>query len=106
VIARPVLTVVRAPAGTMSQMQFMVDALPFIIGRTEGRMIINEANVSRRHAQISYDDARQAYMLTDLQSSNGTKVNEQRLTPGQPVQLNSGTMIGFGPNVTLRFDMS
>jgi pSer/pThr/pTyr-binding forkhead associated (FHA) protein len=101
-----VLTVIRAPAGVFSQAQVMVDSLPFVIGRTEGRLIVNEANVSRRHAQITYDDARQAYFLTDLQSSNGTRINEQRLNPGQPVQLTNGTVIGIGPNVTIRFTMS
>ena len=106
VISRPVLTVIRAPAGAVSQAQVMVDSLPFVIGRTEGRLVVNEANVSRRHAQITYDDARQAYFLTDLQSSNGTHINEQRLNPGQPVQLTNGTVIGFGPNVTIRFTMS
>jgi hypothetical protein len=106
VISRPVLTVIRAPAGAVSQAQVMVDSLPFVIGRTEGRLLVNEANVSRRHAQITYDDARQAYYLTDLQSSNGTRINEQRLNPGQPVQLTNGTVIGFGPNVTIRFTMS
>jgi VWFA-related protein len=105
-IARPILTVIRAPAGALSQPQVMVDSLPFVIGRTEGRLVINEGNVSRRHAQITYDDARQAYVLTDLQSSNGTKLNEQRLTPGVPVLLNNGAVIGLGPNVTLRFSMS
>lgn len=106
VIARPILTVVRAPAGAMSAAQMMVDSLPFVIGRTEGRLTINEANVSRRHAQITYDDARRAYFITDLQSSNGTRVNDQRLPAGQPYQLNSGSMIGFGPNVIIRFDIT
>lgn len=106
VIAKPILTVVRAPAGAMSAAQMMVDSLPFVIGRTEGRLTINEANVSRRHAQITYDDARRAYFITDLQSSNGTRVNEQRLPAGQPYQLSSGAMIGFGPNVIIRFDIT
>ena len=105
-VARPILTVIRAPAGAMSTAQMMVDSLPFVIGRTEGRLTINEANVSRRHAQITYDDARRAYFITDLQSSNGTRVNEQRLPGGQPYQLNSGAMIGFGPNVIIRFDIT
>lgn len=106
VIATPVLTVIRAPSGAMSQAQVMVDSLPFVIGRTEGSLIINDPNVSRRHAQIFYDDARRAYYLTDLQSSNGTLVNEKRLAPGQPAQLTNGAVIGLGANVTLRFTMS
>jgi len=106
VLSRPFLTVVRAPAGAAPQGRVMVDSLPFVIGRSEGHLNIAEPNVSRRHAQISYDAARQAYYLTDLQSSNGTRLNEQRLAAGQPVHLSGGALIGLGPNVTVRFDIS
>jgi S-DNA-T family DNA segregation ATPase FtsK/SpoIIIE len=103
---RPFLTVIRAPAGLAAPGRTTIDQLPFVIGRTEGNLNILEPNISRRHAQITYDDARQAYFLTDLNSSNGTRLNEQRLTSGQPVRLAGGAMIGLGPNVTIRFDMS
>jgi pSer/pThr/pTyr-binding forkhead associated (FHA) protein len=41
-----------------------------------------------------------------LQSSNGTRLNEQRLNPGQPAVLSNGAVIALGPNVTLRFSIS
>ncbi len=104
-ISRPFITVIRAPAGLAPAGRIIVDQLPFIMGRSEGNLNIQEPNISRRHAQITYDDARQAYYLTDLNSSNGTRLNEQRLTAGQPVHLAGGAMIGLGPNVTVRFDM-
>ncbi|HSO11391.1 MAG TPA: FHA domain-containing protein, partial [Anaerolineales bacterium] len=100
------LTVVQA-AGTVTPTGIVtLQSFPFIIGRTEGGLIIGEQNVSRKHAQITFDAARNAFYLTDLNSSNGTRLNNQRLTPEQPTQLTSGTMIGIGPNVVLRFEIS
>jgi FHA domain len=106
VIARAYLTVIRTPAGTASPGRISVDQFPFVIGRSEGHFNIQDPNISRRHAQITYDDVRRAYFVTDLQSSNGTRVNEQRLPAGQPFQLAAGSMIGLGPNVIIRFDIS
>jgi pSer/pThr/pTyr-binding forkhead associated (FHA) protein len=80
--------------------------LPFIIGRTEGALVIQNPNISRKHAQITFDVAQHTYLITDLNSSNGTTVNAQRLVPGQGARLTSGVVIGLGPNITLRFDLS
>ena len=105
-VARAYLTVIRTPAGTASPGRISVDQFPFVIGRSEGHFNVQDPNISRRHAQITYDDVRRAYFITDLQSSNGTRVNEQRLPAGQPFQLTAGAMIGLGPNVIIRFDIS
>jgi FHA domain/von Willebrand factor type A domain len=83
----------------------LISPLPFLIGRTEGAFVIQNANISRKHAQITYDAAQRAYFITDLNSSNGTRLNSQRLTPGQAARLASGTVIGLGPNISVRFDL-
>ena len=107
VIAKASLMVVRSPEDAINQgQQIALAQFPFVIGRLEGSLIIKDANISRRHAQITYEVASRSYFITDLNSSNGTRVNEQRLAPGQPVQLTRGAVIGLGPNVTLRFELS
>jgi VWFA-related protein len=83
----------------------LISPLPFVIGRTEGAYNIQNANISRKHAQITYDESQRAYFITDLNSSNGTSLNSQRLAPGQAARLTSGAVIGLGPNVTVRFDV-
>ncbi len=103
---RATLTVLQAGGGIYAQSSAVVTPLPFVIGRTEGAFIIQEPNISRRHAQISYEASQNAYFITDLNSSNGTRLNQQRLPSGQPVRLESGSVIGLGPNVILRFDLS
>ena len=58
------------------------------------------AGLSRRHARLSRQDNR--YWIEDLNSVNWTYLNQQRLTPEQPVPLNDGDLLRLG-NVLLTF---
>jgi hypothetical protein len=51
---------------------------------------------SRQHALIVYDDATGTLTVEDLNSSNGTFVNRERVYPGQPRQLFVGNTIQIG----------
>jgi VWFA-related protein len=64
VVARAYLTVIRTPAGTASPGRISVDQFPFVIGRSEGHFNIQDPNISRRHAQITYDDVRRVLSPT------------------------------------------
>ncbi len=60
------------------------------IGRAaECRIVIEDSEVSRHHARLSYDDAR--WTITDLGSTNGTAVNGEELS--QPQQLSDGDIV-------------
>src|SRR5205807_690876 len=49
-------------------------ATPFTIGREEGNLLrLTDERVSRYHAKIQQDGG--DYVLTDLESTNGTRVN-------------------------------
>jgi len=50
-----------------------------MIGRVEGNLLIQDANLSRHHAQITFDGASRTYFITDLNSSNGSRLNGVRL---------------------------
>lgn len=50
--------------------------------------------VSRQHASISFVDG--SFVLEDLNSSNGTWVNENRLAANQPRPLRNGDVIRLG----------
>lgn len=50
--------------------------------------------VSRRHVKIRRVLA--GYEITDLESTNGTWVNEQRLSPNKPYPLASGALLRLG----------
>lgn len=51
--------------------------------------------ISRRHA--SFTCTEEQCIITDLKSSNGTKVNETRLAPNEPHPLKNGDVIEIGP---------
>lgn len=57
--------------------------------------------VSRRHVQIFCD--REPYRIVDLESRNGTKVNDLPLPANQPRELHDGDRIAIGP-FTLTFE--
>jgi pSer/pThr/pTyr-binding forkhead associated (FHA) protein len=64
-----------------------------VIGR-EGDIAFVDGKVSRRHAQIALED--EVAYLEDLGSTNGTKVGDRKLAPGERVALEAGTKISFG----------
>jgi pSer/pThr/pTyr-binding forkhead associated (FHA) protein len=70
---------------------------PVTIGREEGNLLrLNDERVSRFHAKVQLDD--NDYILTDLESTNGTRVN------GAVVQirrLRFGDRVGVGRSVLL-----
>ena len=106
IMPRAALTVLSTASTAAPKGPVAVAPLPFIIGRSEGALVIQDSNISRKHAQITYNDQQRAFFITDLESSNGTRVNNQRIAPNQPTRLDNGTVLGLGPHTTLRFDVN
>ncbi|MGE0479352.1 MAG: ATP-binding protein [Phycisphaerae bacterium] len=63
-----------------------------LIGRTSDQVPLTDHTVSRRHAQV--DAAEGGWVLSDLDSANGTYVNGVRVT--RPVKLKHGDQIRVG----------
>jgi len=83
----------------------LVDQTEFTIGRTaEGQPILPDIDlstfeayaqgVSRLHAALKIHNQR--VVITDLGSSNGTRVNGQKIVPHVDYPLNHGDMIALG----------
>jgi pSer/pThr/pTyr-binding forkhead associated (FHA) protein len=71
-----------------------------IIGRTdENDLVINHRSISRNHAKITRDTETGRYTISDLQSSNGVRVNGQDYGK---VELRRADMVDLG-HVKLRF---
>ncbi len=68
---------------------------PYIsIGRSKDNdIIIDDLSVSRKHAILEKDEAGKFY-LTDLNSSNGTFVNNVRITEKTPITTNDHILLG------------
>lgn len=72
------------------------------IGRDiNNEIVINDAEVSRQHCRFQlYGDG---YVIEDLGSTNGTWVNEERISGTH--QLRPGEIIRLGDNVTLAYEV-
>jgi len=72
--------------------KYEVGAATTTIGRSPDNIIVlGDASVSSRHAEIRGDSGR--YSVHDLGSSNGTKLNDARI---QASELNNGDILSFG----------
>lgn len=80
---------------------FPLEHNEMFIGRELGNdIVINDPEVSRRHARIFVQGSN--YVIEDLGSTNGTTVNGQRLMG--PYLLRPGEIIQFGEKVRIQFE--
>lgn len=71
-----------------------------IIGRTdENDIVVNHRSISRNHAKVTRDPETGRYTISDLQSSNGVRVNGQDYGK---VELRRGDTVDLG-HIRLRF---
>ena len=92
------LATLQAEQGPLAPQRFDIHLSAFIIGRSaESDMTVPEARVSRQHARLQWWEGR--WFVNDLDSANGTFLNNQKLTMPQP--LHSGDLIGVGESVFL-----
>lgn len=80
-----------------------LENFPFTIGRArECHLVIDHGQVSRLHARLELDHEQIA--ITDLNSTNGTYVNGERLSPLQPRRLRAGDKVNLAQVCTVEFD--
>lgn len=85
---------------TQSGRTYVAQAPETLIGRerNSGGIVLRDPNVSRRHARLSYDGS--TWHITDLNSTNGTLVNDMDITTAP---LTTGDVITIGlVNLTFR----
>jgi predicted component of type VI protein secretion system len=87
-------------AGPTPGKEYPLDKNEVFIGRDlTNDIVINDAEVSRRHARLVAQAG--GYILEDLGSTNGTFVNGQRLMG--PYILRAGETVTLGEHVSLAF---
>jgi len=76
--------------------EFTVSEQVFAIGRlADNNLPLNHQKISRHHADITFNG--NFYAIEDLESSNGTYVNDERLEARKPHPLKTGDVIRVGP---------
>lgn len=88
-------------SGPNAGLTFPVEGDQITIGRdTSNMLVINDPEVSRRHARIFWQGDR--YFIEDLGSTNGTMVGGIRIEAAHP--LRHGELITLGENTHLQFE--
>ncbi len=59
-------------------------------------IILKDVAVSGKHARLNFDDLKGEATITDLQSTNGTFINNSRLTASVGVLLSEGDLLRLG----------
>lgn len=104
VVRPPARLQVLGPKGVLWERPILESENPFTIGRRSiSRNVFPHldltysdpnAYISRRHAQIVADE--RGYSIEDLNSENGTFVNDMRLAPNHPTPLRNGDVVQIG----------
>lgn len=96
-----ILTVL-SPEG--ERREFTLKAGKNTLGRkSDNDIVIADISASRRHAEIVYDVEQDQLIITDLNSTNGTFVNRERLV--RPIRLEDNDVIRIGAHVINVFHM-
>ncbi len=84
------------------EVEYPLDSMPALVGKLKSRVqiLLPDASISRIHARFVEKEGYVA--LIDMNSTNGTYVNEVRLEQEEVVRLEDGDEIRFG-NVELTF---
>jgi hypothetical protein len=81
-----------AGAGLETGQSFPLEPVTIIGRAPSSQILLNDGLVSAQHARLRRRDAR--WFIQDLNSTNGTLLNQQRLRGEQPIEY--GDMIAIG----------
>ena len=98
--------VIRYPDGRVDK-QALTQGIPINLGRNPGNQIrITFPGVSGQHLQMTLED--DALSVIDLDSTNGTEINGQRIPPNSPQKLEAGDIMrirdGLGNSIAISLD--
>ena len=90
--------------GAQPERSYPIERDITILGREAiNDMVVNDAEVSRRHSRIVREA--DGYLVEDLGSTNGTRINGFQLTSKQRYRLRDGDEIEFARlRMTIKFE--
>jgi pilus assembly protein CpaF len=100
-VDNPVFTIIVSEKGG-SERREVFDRPEISVGRVQGNeLMLPKGNVSKRHARLLYREGR--FIVTDLNSTNGTYVNRRRIAQATIVKQGDKIYIG---DFVLRIELS
>jgi diguanylate cyclase (GGDEF)-like protein len=82
--------------------RFALNTKTMVIGRgSECEIPMLDSSLSRAHAQVLKKESGRFY-VSDLNSTNGTYLNDQKLMPGKPIEVKNGDLLRMG-NLIFKF---
>jgi len=89
-------------SGPLVGLAFRLSPPSVLVGRDpEADVSLSESTVSWRHARLTAHGA--AWTIVDMGSTNGTRVNGDRIEPERQTPIDPGAEVRFG-EITLRFE--
>ncbi len=89
-------------SGPLVGLAFQLAPPSVVVGRDpEADVSLSEPTVSWKHARLTAHGA--AWTIADLGSTNGTRVNGERIEPEREIPIDPGAEVRFG-EITLRFE--
>lgn len=89
-------------SGPLVGLAFELSPPSVVVGRNpDADVSLSEPTVSWQHARLTAHGA--AWTIADLGSTNGTRVNGERIEPGLEIAIDPGAEVRFG-EITLRFE--
>lgn len=80
--------------GDLEGTNHVLSADETLIGRNPSTQIrLADESISREHAFVSYDEFEDSWVIEDLQSTNGTKLNGKRI---RSASLSDGDLVEVG----------
>ncbi len=104
--AQMITLVVSSPAG---EKRVPFNGQELLCGRRDERLRIfpeialDDPAASRRHLALFLEAGK--FCVQDLESGNGTKLNQVPIASGVPVEVHHGDVLSIGEHVTIRVEM-
>ncbi len=102
-------TIMLVIVSSAGEMRVPFSGQELLCGRRDERLRIfpeialDDPAASRRHLAL-FSQSGQLY-VQDLESGNGTKLNQVPIASGVPVEVHHGDMLSIGEHVTIRVEM-
>lgn len=97
------LVIERSPEGSYDGQEYIIEDLPFTVGRSEASLELDFPFISRKHVEIFFQGGE--IFIRDEDSRNKTFLDGEMITGKGDFRMRPGASIGLGKHFLLKFIM-